>query len=289
MPRWLRFLLVSVVAVAVVQTLHRYLTHQAWHEVSHWLSGLLTLGLVAMASWQAGTRARWRDEAARAAELARANEALDRALDELGRCDRLVASGAAALPLFERLAPLVEAGERSGLEPSHAGELRALVDEARSLAHDSRRAMRPLDLAALVTDLAEAGGVADGVACSCVRPPEPVWVKADPQRLALAVRHFLAQAVAHHHDGPMVVVVAASEEQASVAIAVSRGAEDRLDGLQETLDWRVARIALIESGGGLAVVEEPGGLVLKLRLPRGRPPRARSASGEPVPQAARQP
>lgn len=269
-----RLVMLVVVAATGIEGFQHWLMRVAPMSVYHLSSALFTLGLVVLVAWQMETWLRYLEATARAERLAEANAELERALRELARSDRLAAAGAVAAPLSEKLGALLDQLPASAIEPSERRELAHLLDELGNLTSASRRLMRPIDIATLARMVAAEIAARSGFVLDCVAPPKPVWVKANPARLEMALRHFIAHAAKPGAERVIMVVIDARDGVASVAIAGPRQGGGQLDQ-EESLNWHIAQAVVTECGGSLTVVDDPDGVVSSLTLPLGPvPPKA---------------
>jgi len=275
-----RDLLAAAGAVIVASVLIEGLQHwlMAWADMAvyHAVSAVLTVLLVAVAVWQRDVRLRWLEAQARAEALTHANAELRRALKELSRSDQLAAAGASAAMLSERLSEALIAAGPNTLPVSHRDDLELILEELQDLAHTSRRSMRPVDVGSLTQWVAAEVATKASIRIYCLAPDRPVWVKANPARLEMAIRHFIAHVAGPAADDQRVIVIDAREGCA--AIAIEGPSAGIVGGLEpQALNWRIARAVVTECGGSLAVIDEPGGVVYTIYLPLGPEPRALEA------------
>ncbi len=242
-----------------------------------WLEAVLSAAVTTLvAAAVAWLWRRWRR--AREQELAGVQAGLQRAVHELSRTERLAAAGAMAVPLCADLTELVAQLQARGEDHELIDHVAGLLDRFTVLAKASRRAMRPVDLAGLVGAQVAEVGAAQSVQFGLVRPPSAVWVRANPDRLALATRHFLTHAAETSGEGRVMVVLHVTDTSAAVVIATDRAGSG---GEPASLSWGIARAALAECAGEVTALEEGEGLVLRLKLPVCRAPRRRRQRPRP--------
>lgn len=271
--RLLRLGLVVAPAAAALEGLQHLLMLRAPMMVYHLVSALLTFALVALAGWLLEARLRLADATARASALAQSNHELQVALRELERSDRLAALGAATRPLVTQLRALLNDAQRAGQDPALIGRTVDLLRAFEAVGGGDRRGLRPVDLAGLVEWVAEEMRDLTGEPVSCVRPARPVWVHANPGRLEVAVRHFIADAAERSGANRLVLVLSSSSDE--VALVLAGGLPVGVPPSDwSSLSWRLAQAIMTECGGAVAIGEEDHGFVYTLRLPLGHAPGA---------------
>ncbi len=269
--RLLRLGLAVALAAAALEGLQHVLMLRAPMMVYHVVSALLTFALVALAGWLLEARLRLADATARASALAQSNHELQVALRELERSDRLAALGAATRPLVTQLRALLNDAQRAGQEPALIGRTVDLLRAFEAVGGGDRRGLRPVDLAGLVEWVAEEMRDLTGEPVSCVRPGTPVWVQANPGRLEVAVRHFIAEAAERSGTNQLVLVLSTSADEAALVLAGGLPTT-AAPSTWSSLSWRLAQAIMTECGGAVAIREEEHGFVYTLRLPLGHAP-----------------
>ncbi|MBI2300465.1 MAG: hypothetical protein HYU66_16240 [Armatimonadetes bacterium] len=277
-PRLGRVLVGVVLTTILLQGVQHLAMLQLSMSAYHAVSAVLTLALVALAAWQIDIRTRWLEASARADELAKVNADLERALAELQRSDQLAAAGAVTGPLGETLQTLLSELSATGLDSEWVRGVQDVLEDLQALTHQSRKKMRPVDLGLIARWVAEDAARSWGGSIRCIQPAGPVWVKANPARLEMAVRHFLADAAGHGPVDWLVMVADAREGTATLAISSERTYGSTLTQATDTLNWQIAQAAVTEAGGFLTVSDEADGVVYTLHLPSGPPP-GRSRNG----------
>lgn len=272
-----------VVATFLLEGVQHLVMLRASMTAYHAVSAALTLLLVGLAAWQLDARVRLAEATARAEDLEQANSELERAARELLRSDRLAAVGAVAAPLCERLRSLLRDLEATGRESALLAETAELLHQFESLVQQDRKAMRPVDFAALCGWVTEELAETSAARVEALLPPTPVWVKANPGRLEMALRHFVVHAAESSRDDDVVVVVSSRGDQACAVIAGPGDSRD-VPSARGTLNQRIAQAVVTECGGSLTSLQEHDGYVHTLRFPLGPSPGGGRHSGVAPPE-----